>query len=217
LPLVPRSPEEWDEWTAAEAAPTVGGAAADAAVREALSSIPGRRTKTVGDLGCGPGRLLPYLCGAFGQVIAVDFAPATLARARRACAGLSVVFRRRDLRDLTPLRHRLDVAVLADAVAGPRASDVDRVLTEVAGSLVHGGVLVATFRARARQGRTPVPMPLGEAPLETGLDGLPAFHESELQYRLRCAGFRGLRLKRMRGVPGVPDALAVVARVQADN
>ena len=171
---MPRSPEEWDDWTAAQAQPPAGGAAAETAVREALSTIPGRKTKTVGDLGCGPGRLLPYLCGAFGQVIAVDFAPATLARARRACAGLPVVFRRRDLRDLTPLRHRLDVAVLADAVTGPRASDVDRVLTEVAASLVHGGVLVATFRARSRQGKAAVAMPLGEAPLDTWFEGLLA-------------------------------------------
>ena len=194
-----------------------GGAAADVAVRDALEAIPGRRTKTVGDLGCGGGRLLPYLCGAFAQVIAVDFAPATLARARRACAGLPVAFRRRDLRDLTPLRRRLDVAVLADAVAGPRASDVDRILRQVAESLVHHGVLVATFRACMRQGSAPVSLPLGEAPLALGLDGLPAFHETELQYRLRCAGFRGLRLRRVRGVDGTPDALTVVGRVHADN
>ena len=214
---MPKSPEEWDDWSVEGPEPPAGGAAADAAVREALAGIPGRRTKTVGDLGCGAGRLLPYLCGTFGQVIAVDFAPATLARARCACAGLPVVFRRRDLRDLTPLRNRLDVAVLVDALAGPRASDVDRVLRQVAGSLVHGGVLVGTFRARPRQGKDPVPLPLGDAPVMAGPNGLPAFHETELQYRLRCAGFRGLRLRRVRGQEGAPDALAVVGRVQADN
>jgi len=213
---VPKSPEEWDAWSAGVAEPPPGGAAADAAVRDTLASIPGRRTKTVGDLGCGAGRLLPYLCGSFGQVIAVDFAPATLAQARRACTGLPVVFRRRDLRDLTPLRKRLDVAVLLDAVAGPRASDVDRVLREVAASLVHGGVLVATFRAGARQG-APVPMPLGDAPLTAAFDGLPAFQETELQYRLRTAGFRGLRLRRLPGADGATDALAVVGRGTADN
>jgi SAM-dependent methyltransferase len=213
---VPRSPEEWDAWSAEVTEPPPGGAAADAAVQEALASIPGRRSKTVGDLGCGGGRLLPYLCRAFGRVIAVDFAPATLARARRACSGLPVVFRRRDLRDLTPLRHRLDVAVLVDAVNGPRASDVDRVLRQVAGTLVHGGLLVATFRAGPRKG-APLPLPLGDAPLTTCLDGLPAFQESELQYRLRTAGFRGLRVKRVRSVDGGHDGLAVVGRITADN
>lgn len=213
---MPRSPEEWDAWTADAAEAPPGGAAADAAVRDFLALIPGPKTKTVGDLGCGGGRLLPLLCGTFGQVIAVDFAPATLARARRACSGLPVVFRRRDLRDLTPLRKRLDVAVLVDAVTGPRASDVDRVLRQVAGALVHGGVLVGTFRACPRHG-APVPMPLGDAPLTRGLGGLPAFHEAELQYRLRMAGFRGLRIKRVRCPHGAPDALAVVGRVTADN
>jgi SAM-dependent methyltransferase len=214
---MPRNPEEWDAWTAVADEPLPGGAAADAAVREALSGIPGRQQKTVGDLGCGSGRLLPFLAGAFGQVIAVDFAPATLARARHACAGLPIVFRRRDLRDLTPLRHRLDVAVLLDAIGGPRVSDVDRVLREVARTLVHGGVLVATFRARPRQGREPVAMPLGDEPAAAGHDGLPAFHEAELQYRLPAAGFRGLRVRRLRGLDGAADALAVVARVHASN
>ena len=214
---MPRSPEEWDAWIAEAGEAPPGGAAADAAVRDALSGIPGRKTKTVGDLGCGGGRLLPYLCDAFGSVIAVDFAPATLARARRACNGLPVVFRRRDLRDLTPLRKRLDVAVLADAVTGPRASDVDRVLRQVAGALVHGGVLVATFRGGPRLTRELQPLPLGDAPLTVGADGLPDFQEAELQYRLRCAGFRALKMKRVRGVDGAPDAVAVVGRIQADN
>jgi hypothetical protein len=62
-----------------------------------------------------------------------------------------------------------------------------------------------------------VELPLGDALLSTVGDGLPAFHETELQYRLRIAGFRGLRLKRVRGAGGAPDALAVVGRVTANN
>jgi SAM-dependent methyltransferase len=216
---MPRSPEEWDAWMSGASAPPPGGAAADAALENALSAIPGRRHKTVGDLGCGEGRLVPMLAARFARVIAVDFAPATLARAREACEGLArpVVFRRRDLRDLTPLRGRLDVALLVHAVHGPRASDADRVLSEAARSLAPGGVMVGLFRARPRRGGPAVPMPLGDEPLAGSPDGLPAFHETELQYRLRRAGFGGFVLRRVRGTGGAPDALLAVAAHHPNN
>ena len=41
-------------------------------------TFPTRRPKTVADLGCGTGPLLPYLAERFGKVIALDFAPAML-------------------------------------------------------------------------------------------------------------------------------------------
>ena len=43
-----------------------------------LERIPDAERKTVADLGCGTGRLLPSLVGRFGRVIALDFAPAMI-------------------------------------------------------------------------------------------------------------------------------------------
>ena len=52
----------------------------------ALAAIPDAAAKTVADLGCGIGPLLPILSPRFRQVIAVDFAPGMLDRARERCA-----------------------------------------------------------------------------------------------------------------------------------
>ena len=47
-----------------------------------LDAIPEPGRKTVIDLGCGTGPLIPRLLERFGRVIALDFAPAMLERAR---------------------------------------------------------------------------------------------------------------------------------------
>ena len=69
----------------------------------ALAAVPDAEHKTVADLGCGTGPLLPYLAERFGQVIALDFAPAMLERAKKrlgqSAAG-RVVFLERPIHDL---------------------------------------------------------------------------------------------------------------------
>src|SRR5262249_48832378 len=54
---------------------------------EHLAAIEGAAKKTVADLGCGIGPLLPRLAEQFRRVVAVDFAPGMLARARARCGG----------------------------------------------------------------------------------------------------------------------------------
>src|SRR5580692_210518 len=63
-----------------------------------LSRVPEPASKTVADLGCGLGPLLPFLAERFGKVIGVDFAEGMLARARERCVGLqNVEFQQRSL------------------------------------------------------------------------------------------------------------------------
>lgn len=207
-------PDEWDAFTidgaADEDLPPPAGA--DAVV-DLLRHLPGRRRMTVADLGCGKGDWLPFLTRHFAHVVAIDYAPATLALARRAHGDDRVVFRRRDLRDLTPFRGAFHVGLLLDALVGPKVEDVDRVLAQVHGCLVEGGLLVATVPAASRRGG-PVPMRLaghGEGP------PVPRFNEMDVQYRLRRAGFLGIRILRIVGKPGRPDALVAVAAKRANN
>src|SRR4051794_20581904 len=51
-------------------------------LRRALLSLARRGVKTIADLGCGIGPLLPLLSKKFDQVIAVDFAEGMLKRAK---------------------------------------------------------------------------------------------------------------------------------------
>ncbi len=206
-------PEQWDAWTIARGGRDDVDSPAEKSLLELLGRLPKRRSKTVADLGCGTGRLLPFLSREFGRVIAVDYAPASLSLARRVCVGRDVVFRRRDLRDLAPFRNSLDVAVAVRSIVGPRPEDVDRILSEVRGSLVHGGLLAAIVPATPA-GEAMIPMRLAgdaDAPEMLG------FHEIELQYRLRRAGFDGLRIRRFDTSGDRPGALLCTAARRADN
>jgi SAM-dependent methyltransferase len=153
------------------------------------------------------------LASNFKHVIAVDYAPASLARARRHAEGLDVEFRRRDLRDLKPLRGRLDVAVAIDSILGPRSSDIDLVFEQVWRSLVEGGIFAATFPAVSRNAG-PYPLCLGE---QDDVRSVHRFHEIEVQYRLRRAGFQGVRIQRFPPTHGHPESLFSVAAKRANN
>src|SRR4029077_14743853 len=89
------------------------------ALVRALDAIPDARRKTAGDLGCGIGTLLPTLAARFRRVVAVDFSPAMLARARAVCRARHVRLQRADLADLSALAGALDGAVSVTAALPP--------------------------------------------------------------------------------------------------
>jgi len=205
-------PEDWDRWLDEHegSSPTLPQTAFE--VERWLSRLPSRETKTLADLGCGLGTQLPLLAARFQKVIAVDYAPAGMARLRRRYHNLGIEFRRRDLRDLCPYYGRLDVAIAIDSIVGPRLSDFDRVLEQIQRCLVEGGLLLATFPA-APKGT------IAKAMLLDGGDETPApttFHEIELQYRLQRAGLRGATIRRAANLEG-RESLVVRAVRRADN
>jgi SAM-dependent methyltransferase len=109
---------------------------------DALSSVPDAEGKTVADLGCGTGPLLPYLVGRFGRVIALDFAPAMLERARErlgAEAAARVTFLQRPMHDLDDLAAQIDVAVAVNSLVMPDVRLIDRTLRAIRTSLRPGG------------------------------------------------------------------------------
>jgi SAM-dependent methyltransferase len=206
-------PNNWDAWRLHAPPEDDWASFPEQALRSAVERIPGRRGLTVADLGCGDGRLVPFLADRYARVVAVDYAPASLAQARERHPNENVQYRRRDLRDLTPFRGAFDVAVAVQSIVGPRRADVDRILRQVWRSLRDGGLLLALFPAADRVGE-PVPLVLGE-----GQDGPEPlrFLETELQYRLRRAGFLGLRIRRFEADDTRPGTLLARASRQANN
>lgn len=115
---------------------------------DAIATIPDAATKTVADLGCGVGPLVPTLAVRFGHVIAVDFAAGMLGRARERCAGLAnVEFLQRDLGDLSPLVGKVDVAVAVNSLVQPSVAAIEAVLRQVRAILRPGGVFLGIVPA----------------------------------------------------------------------
>jgi SAM-dependent methyltransferase len=112
----------------------------------ALADVPDAGNKTVADLGCGTGALLPHLVGRFGRVIALDFAPAMLDRARRRLrrnSGLAkVTFLARSMHELDDLAESIDVAIAVNSIVMPDVRLIDRTLRAVRQALRPDGLLL---------------------------------------------------------------------------
>jgi SAM-dependent methyltransferase len=114
----------------------------------ALEAIDDARTKTVADLGCGIGPLLPVLSARFGHVIAVDFAPGMLDRARQRCHGLkNIEFLAASMTNLAELNNRLDVAVAVNSLIGPDVTTIEACLSAIHRALRPGGMLLGIVPA----------------------------------------------------------------------
>jgi SAM-dependent methyltransferase len=97
-----------------------------------LDRIPRCQEKTVADLGCGTGPILPQLAFRFARVIAVDFAPAMLERARQRCRQFAnVEFHHLALQNLQPLHGSLDVAIAINSLGLPNPAEIDQALREI--------------------------------------------------------------------------------------
>jgi SAM-dependent methyltransferase len=108
-------------------------------LRQALAALAGQ-TKTVADLGCGIGPLLPFLAEQFGRVIAVDFAAGMLARARERCHGsANVEFHQRDLTDLSEWTGQVDVAAAVNSLVLPDTAALEAALRAIHETLREGG------------------------------------------------------------------------------
>jgi len=116
---------------------------------ERLEQIPDASQKTVADLGCGTGPLLPLLVGRFGRVIALDFAPAMIERARRRLGpdAERVTFLTRAMHELDDLAGQIDVAVAVNSLVMPDVRVIDRTLRAIRASLRDGGLFLGVVPA----------------------------------------------------------------------
>src|SRR4051812_7546885 len=114
-----------------------------------LEAVPDPGARTVIALGCGPAPLLPRLVGRFGTVIALDFAPGMIARARERLgpAAESVVFETRPMHDLGAYAGRIDVAVAVNSLVMPDVREIDRTLAAVRAGLRPEGVFLGVVPA----------------------------------------------------------------------
>jgi SAM-dependent methyltransferase len=118
-------------------------------VLNALAAVADPASKTVADLGCGTGPLLPELVGRFGRVIALDFAPTMISRAkaRLGADAARVTFETRAMHDLDDYAGQFDVAVAVNSLVMPDTRVIDRTLQAIRSSLKPGGVFLGAVPA----------------------------------------------------------------------
>lgn len=102
-------------------------------ILEALQSVPRERGRSVIDLGCGTGPLLPYLIERFDEVVALDFAPGMIrkARARLGERADRVKFLARPMDALEDFVGHFEVAVAVNSIVMPDVRVIDRTLTAI--------------------------------------------------------------------------------------
>jgi SAM-dependent methyltransferase len=114
-----------------------------------LAAVPDAGRKTVVDLGCGTGPLLPSLVGRFGRVIALDFAPGMIEHARRRLGpdASRVTFATRAMHELDDFAGQIDVAVAVNSLVMPDVRLIDRTLGAIRASLRPGGQFLGVVPA----------------------------------------------------------------------
>lgn len=118
-------------------------------VLERLNAMKRPERKSVIDLGCGTGPLLPHLVGRFGTIYALDFAPGMITRARERLGrkAATVSFLNRPMHQIEDFRGRFDVAVAINSLVMPDTRDIDRTLKAIRACLKPDGVLLAVVPA----------------------------------------------------------------------
>jgi SAM-dependent methyltransferase len=161
-------------------------------------------SKAVADLGCGTGPLLPHLVERFKRVVALDFAPGMIAKARKRLEADrkadKVTFLVRGMDDLDDFQGAFDVAVAVNSIVMPDVRDIDRTLLAIRASLKPGGVFLGILPAMdAIHYHT---MLLNDEALDRGLDPEEAERHAAFQgehhfyeFAFGRFQFQGLRQK----------------------
>jgi len=112
-------------------------------IKAEIKKFSGSRKKAA-DLGCGLGKLLPFLSKNFKEVRAVDFSGEMLGFSMKKNRQKNIVFEKKDLRELG-CRQKFDVAASINSVLPPSAKEADKILKNISGCLKKNGALVGVF------------------------------------------------------------------------
>lgn len=114
-------------------------------IYDAIRAIPDKQELTVADLGCGLGPLLPFLSKNFKKVVAIDFSPQMLQKAKKRVHADNISFHNASLTDLSEFYNLFDVAVSINSVLFPSSRVVNGILCNIRRTLKINGIFAAIF------------------------------------------------------------------------
>ena len=185
--------DDWSWWLRNDRQGQPSAPAQFELLHEILANVPGRDLKTVAHVGRASASCLQFLSTHFADVAQIDRAVERVSPLRSAPGILDAGVPPQTLEIIGPPGRRFDIVLAIDTLARSDVCDLDAVLDRVRGCIVEGGLLLATFPAAQKQSVA------REMRLRNGDSRLASLqlHEIELQYRLRRAGFRGVRIRRI--------------------
>jgi SAM-dependent methyltransferase len=100
---------------------------------EAIDAIPASSRRSIIDLGCGTGPLLPGLMQRFRRVVALDFAPAMVEKSRERLGDDvdRVEFLLRPMHDLADLAGQFNAAVAVNSLVMPDVREIHETLVAI--------------------------------------------------------------------------------------
>jgi len=104
------------------------------------------KKKTVLDLGCGIGELMPLLSEKFKDVVGIDFSEEMIQKAKEKSKKLkNVKLRCLDMKKLEDLGKKFDVIISVNSILSPKIKDVNLILQKILESLKPGGVFLGVL------------------------------------------------------------------------
>lgn len=184
--------DDWNWWIRNDRQGRPAAPAQFEVLHEILANVPGREIKSVAHVGQVGASCLQFLSAHFSSVALIDNAVERVSPLHSASDVLETGLSSQTFDLIRPSRDRFDVVLAVETLARSAVKDLDAVLERVRGCVVEGGLLLATFPAAARE--------VVAREMRLRNDGSHSasrrLHEIELQYRLRRAGFRGVRIRR---------------------
>ena len=113
---------------------------------KSLAHIAKHQNKSVLDLGCGIGNLLPFLSKTFKKVVGLDFSSAMLKIARKRCKSLNnITILKGDMRNLKQFYSKFDVVTAINSILMPSIEDINIIFSELYNVLKQKGRFIGIF------------------------------------------------------------------------
>ncbi|MDD5054074.1 MAG: class I SAM-dependent methyltransferase [Candidatus Nanoarchaeia archaeon] len=111
-----------------------------------LKSIKNSKNKSVLEIGCGTGTLIPFLSKNFKKVVAIDISKQMIEKSKKESEGLkNVELKAMDALNIGRLKQEFDAIVCVNSLIMPNIVKINAILKKINKSLKKNGWLIGIF------------------------------------------------------------------------